>query len=225
MKKIVIVLTMFMSLICVSVNAENVNVNKNILSQLNIINENTFENENAVTREECLTAIIKTLGATDDAINMADGSHVVCFVDAGFYSYIGCAYITHIAYGEEQVVDYPTFRTSHTRKNTDYFLFPKRKVTVKEVLAYMVRCLEESKENIDINITYEKSKEYGLINENDIFTQNPDMEISKNDFYTLLERLLNQKRYKYFEIVNGYFKMSGYVDEERSMTYLEFLSK
>lgn len=225
MKKIIIILTMFMSLICVSVNAENVNVNENILSQLNIINENMFENENTVTREECLTAIIKTLGVTDENVKNLDGSYFVAFVDSSFYSYIGCAYLSYIAYGEECEVITPTYNSSHTRKNTDYFLFPKRKVTVKEVLAYMVRCLEESKENIDINITYEKSKEYGLINENDIFTQNPDMEISKNDFYTLLERLLNQKRYKYFEIVNGYFKMSGYVDEERSMTYLEFLSK
>lgn len=197
---------------------------KSTLLQFNIIDESYFSNANTVSREECIVAIMRVIGVTDEEIEKLNGDDLICFADTDTFSYFGCARLGNIAYGEECVVNYPTHRTSHTLKNTDTFFFPKRAVTVKETVAFMVRCLEEISKG-DINYTFEEAKDYGILNEKDSFIINADLPISQNDFYILLERFLQQKRYKYYGRENNIFSMAGNIDKYRSMSYFDMLNQ
>ena len=190
-----------------------------LLFELNIIDETYFSNTNTVTREECLIAIMRAIGVTGIEFDSIDGADFYGFADTPFLSYFGCAYLSKIAYGEERVIDYSTYRTDHTGRNVDYFFFPKRAVTVKEALAFMIRCLEQS-DNESLEYAMKRAEEYGLINCNDDFVNKGDSELNQNDFCVLLERFLHKNRYKYYDGTKDGFRMDGYVDEARSVTYL-----
>ena len=192
-----------------------------ILSELGIIDKSFFKSDNIVTREEAIIAIMRTIGITDEDVRLLNGADLITFVDTKSYSYIGCANLSKIAYGEECIIDYPTYRTIHTRKNIDFFFFPERPITLKESLAFMVRCLECDTIYKDINFAWSKAKEYGLIKDEDEL--NDDCIISQNAFCMLLKRMLCQKRYKYYDRVDNIFDMKCYVDTESNITYLEFL--
>ncbi|MBU5449764.1 hypothetical protein [Acetivibrio sp. MSJd-27] len=226
MKKLIIAVVAIMYLLgMINVYADNSCVLeiRTMLNQLNILDESGFSNPDAITREECLVTIMRVIGVTDEEIEKLNGADLISFADTAAFSYFGCADLAGIAYGEECVVDYPTERTSHTLKNTDFFFFPKRAVTTKECLAFMIRCLQSDKADFDLIL--EKAKDHGLMNDKDDFIQNPNSIISQDDFFVLLERFLHQKRYKYYDRVDNRFRMDGYIDEEQSMTYLEFLTQ
>ncbi|MBE7020877.1 MAG: hypothetical protein E7411_05565 [Ruminococcaceae bacterium] len=195
---------------------------KNKLIELNIMNEDYFSNSSTVTRKECLIAIMRCIGLTDQIISLFNGADYTAFVDTHPYSYYGCAYRAKIAYGEECMVDYPTYRTSHTGKNTDIFFFPERNVSVKETLAFMVRCLIS--DELEYDGTIEKAKAYELIYEYDNFVNDENAFISPESFLILINRFVHQGRYKYYDKIEQHYDMNGCIDEERSMTYLEFLS-
>lgn len=219
---IIIIATMyFLGMINVYADNSTDSETETMLIQLNIIDENYFSNSDTVTREECLVAIMRVIGASDEEIEKLNGADIISFVDTDSFSYFECAWLSGIAYGEECVVDYPTHRTSHTLKNTDFFFFPERAATVKETLAFMVRCLEADK--IDIDVAFEKAKEYGLVKAEDSFIQELDSAINPNEFCTLLERFMQQKRYKYYDRVDNDFRPDGNIDEERSVSYLDML--
>ena len=102
-----------------------------------------------------------------------------------------------------------------------------RAVTLKETVAFMVRCLEEAN-GISLDETYEKAMEYGLINENDEFTRQPDEPILYRDFLTVLTRFLDMPQYLYFEISSGGYQerlAEGFFrkNENKDMTYYEYL--
>lgn len=221
MKKIITVVVAIMYLTGVAISANADNSALSVLMHLNILSESELYRTDTVTREECLVAIIRVIGATDETIENLNGADVISFADTTSFSYFECARLSGIAYGEECEVEYPTERTMHTLKNTDFFFFPERAVTVKECLAFMNRCLQSEK--IDFDLTVEKAKDNGLINDRDSFIKNPDDYISHDDFFVLLERLLQEKRYKYYGCENNVFDMNASKDENRSMTYLESL--
>lgn len=199
-------------------------VERDMLVELNIIDESYFSDSNTVTRGECIVAIMRVIGVTDKEIEKLNGGDLISFADTDAFSYFGCAWLGKIAYGEECIVDYPTERTRHTLKNADFFFFPDRVVTVKETLAFMVRCLEDTNKR-DINDTFERAKDYGILSNDDLFINNADSVISQNDFCILLERFLQQKRYKYFGRENNIFRMEGNIDENRSISYLDMLKQ
>ena len=145
----------------VAANHINVVNTSEILNNYNILNESDIMNTEAVTREECITAIMKAIGLTDKKLEHMNGSDIIGFVDCESFTYIDCAYSSKIAYGEEHNVDYMTPRIKHTHNNTDIFFFPDRPVTAKECLAFMVRCFEDG--YVDYDLTLEKAKEYNLI--------------------------------------------------------------
>jgi len=196
------------------------------LKQLNIVDENTFSNNNTVSRGECLTTIMRSIGLKDEYLMSLNGADFYAFVDTESYSYYGCAYRAQIAYGEECIVKHPTYRSSHTGKNTDFFFFPERPATIKEALAFMVRCLSSDNSNYE-NTTIEALK-FNLIYPEDSFINELDSNISQETLYLLLERFLSQKRYKYYKNEyctnkNDYFRMEGWIDEKQNITYWEHL--
>ncbi len=226
MKKLIFIVTALMmylsGMLAVFAVGSSVYDLNNTLIQLNIVDENGFSNPYAITREDCLISIMRVIGLTDDQIEKLDGADFISFADTAPFSYFGCADAGKIAYGEECVVDYPTLRTAYTLKNTDIFFFPNRAVSVKECLAFMNRCLQPGKP--DFNLTIENAKDNGLINAQDDFCQNPNSFINQDCFFVLLERLLQQNRYKYYG-QNGDFKMQGSIDEDRSISYFEMLNQ
>lgn len=104
-----------------------------------------------------------------------------------------------------------------------------RCVTVKEIVAFMVRCLEQTGD-AGLDETYCIAQKYGLLKEGDMFLENPDEEILYKDFLTILKRFLNMKQYLHFEITSG-----GYSElwtegrfrknKNRDITYYEYLKK
>lgn len=224
MKKRILIIMMVLNLLMpMSVCASNECVSDtDILALLEIVEDDYFTNSETVTREECIIAIMRVIGVTDAKVDKLYGADLFCFVDTSAFSYFGCAYLGGIAYGEECVVDYPTYRTSHTSKNTDFFFFPERLVTVKETLAFMNRCLGEDKSE-KYEFTIEHAKAYGLIEDTDLFAVDENALIDKKDFCALLKRMLYQKRYKYYSVESDGSYMEGNIDKERSMTYIDFL--
>ncbi len=184
----------------------------NDLKKFNIINEMDFTDTSNITREKCLVAIMKTIGVTDNDIKKLNGSDRYAFADTPTYSYIGCAYYAKIAFGEEKVIDYATYRTSHTGKNVDLFFYPDRYATIKDCLAFCTRCLDDNVKTIEDVV--EKSIEYGFIDNEDI--KNIDNYINKDEFYNILNKMLHQKRYRYY---SSPFVMEGYIDKNKSVTY------
>ena len=226
MKKMIITIILIMCfLVNINVYADNsdVSVYKDELIRLNILDEDDFSNSDTITRGDCLIAIIRAIGITDNDISRFDGADFMPFVDTASFSYFGYAYMAEIAYGEKCVVDYPTYRSTHMRTNWDYFFFPERAVTVKETLAFMVRCLEKER-NESLEYAIEKAEEYGLIKDNDTFIDKSDSTLSQDDFYVLLNRFLQQKRYKYYDSL-GSVGIEVYFDEDRSISYFEMLEQ
>ncbi len=193
----------------------------------NLIEKEGFENSDTVTRFECVNAIIKAIGATEEtALSAAmllygcltgpkenaflDGDDIVPFDYAKYadkeMGYIKLAFYNELAKGE-------------IIQNRRYFYFD-RPVTLKETSAFMMRCLKGPDLN-DLDETFAMAKEYGLIKEDDIFYNNGDSSITLDYFCTMLWRFLNQNRYLYFNAEN--FGTGLGKDEDRSMTYLEYL--
>lgn len=200
-----------------------VNSEINTLEELGIIDDASIS-FNPVTREECLVAVLRVIGVTDDYISTLGGADYITFADTSSYSYFGIAFFNKIAYGEEIVVDFPTERTRHTFKNTDYFFFPHKNATINECLAFMVRCLIDDK-NDDLNSVIINAKTIGLINEKDSFINKLDSELEKCDFIILLERFLQQRRFRYFDKLESVDGMKLVADSERRKTYLDFLNQ
>ncbi|MBE7011372.1 MAG: hypothetical protein E7415_01715 [Ruminococcaceae bacterium] len=219
MKKIISLILFFcciLNIIPICADEIESDVTEHDLIKFGILDEDSFLNDDTITREECLIAIMRVIGLTDNDVNMMDGADCYAFVDVGPFTYIGCAWESRIAYGIECIVDFPTYRSSHTGKNTDYFFFSDRDATITEALAFMIRCLE--KDEIDLDMAIEKAYQYGLLRTEDVFSEHLDSKINQRDFSILLDRLLQQKRCKYYEAWHG---IGHKIDEERSISYID----
>lgn len=204
-----------------------------------------FESTESLTRFECLTAIMKAAGATKESckyfntvlydsysgipneiayvdgnaghVKTADGRDLRANLDGStfdIYKYtantgielISLAFYYGIAKGEF----YDGFR---------YFYF-ERPVTAYESAAFMVRLLEKGLPS-DLEMTYQLAKEFGIVLPEDEAYQDGDQTITPDYFCTMLLRFLELPRHYYFS--NRAYDTEMYEDEERSMTYLEYL--
>lgn len=191
---------------------------KDILVNIKILNKNGFSSENTVSREECITAIMRVIGVTDEMIKEFQLEEPCAFADADVYTYMGYARTGKIAYGEECIID--------AQNNEDCFFFPQRAVTVKEVLAFMNRCLDDEQE-ADFNSTLDVAIRHGLLSAEEELMQNPNDYINPDDFCLLLSRMLKQKRYKYYAEENNIMKCfidDLYSDRYYSISYQEMLT-
>ncbi|NLM50538.1 MAG: hypothetical protein GX196_06265 [Clostridiaceae bacterium] len=229
MKKtcLLLLLVLFINIPVSSIANSNETVNTELFYKYKLIDMEGFENNDTVTRYECLVTIMKAIGVTEDIAIGGSGILASCFgepseraffdgdgigpgVDFVKYSYkitgyIDLAFYYYIAEGE-------------FIGNRRYFYFD-RPVTAKEAAAFMVRCLK-GKDLGDLNKTFEIAKEMGLIKEEDVFYTNGDDFITPDYFLIMLQRFLNQPRYKYFD--EDLYLHYG-IDSERSMTYLQYL--
>lgn len=108
----------------------------------------------------------------------------------------------------------------------------KNYITIKDAIVMIEACLEDTE--TEKGKFFGKSKEYqrlfknarkSIINKNDIIYWIPiDRKATCEEIYTLLNRLLNQKRYKYLSDT-VYTEPKAKKDFERSITYKEYLEQ
>lgn len=244
MKKVFMII--FILIFSINVSADEINelLARNTLEKYSLLTVEGFERTDTVTRYECLNAIMKAIGAADDmdvmlydsysgkpsenAYHDGDGETVEAnserwikitndgkgtMIDVLKYNLKGLSYI--------RLAFYNGIAKGEIYQNRRYFCFD-RAVTAKEATAFMVRCLEGlGLENIDE--TYLIAKERGLVKEGDVYFKDGNNPITPDDFCIILQRFLYQKRYIYFNDVSvrTFYKE----DEERSMTYIEYLQQ
>lgn len=207
-----------------------------------------FESTESLTRFECLTAIMKAAGATKESA--VDASYYLssdyggvrkersCYDgDAGYvettkdgrvlwanYDGKGTTFET-FKYRAATGLDLIYLAVAHKIANGEisngrrYFYY-ERPVTANEAAAFMVRLLEEE-QPADMETTNQLARDYGLILPEDEAYQDGEQTITPDYFCTMLFRFLELPRYYYFSNEEGDSKK--YCDEERSMTYLEYL--
>ena len=205
---------------------------KETLKQYNVVDPSIFVNETIVTRNDCVALIMRSIGVPDNIFlesyigtqtfydfestdKMLEYFQECKFVSGTNYVAVAKEY-TNIIFGEKNQQE------EFSTEGAIYFNFV-RAVTTKETLAFMVRCLKNTDMDLaNIDVTFAKAKELGLIKETDAFYENPDNAISSDDLFILLHRFLYQPRYLYFGGKdNGDFN----VDSEGNMTYIEYLNQ
>ena len=185
---------------------------KEVLLALGIIDMDDGDVEE-VSRLQCITMLDKAIGITEEIVERDRKA----FYERPFKDvdspYASLAHSIGVAVGErivEYVYDGEEYGT--------YYFYPNRSVSTKEVCAFLVRCLEIPE--YDIDTTFAKAKEFGLVNETDWFYCNSDEPIDFDSICIIFYRFLYQPRYMYF---TGEFSPRHAIDNERSMTYLEYL--
>lgn len=186
-----------------------------LLKSYRIINDDFFKNEN-VNRVECITAILKIIGATPKTeeyyINANYTVPVFEDPDSGVYKghgYALAAGVNGIAFGVP----------NHAGSSTYYSFCPLDNVTTKEAIAFILRCLQPIADTNDsLDDSFIKAKETGMIQETDAFYSDKDSFLTPSDLCVLLQRMLYQPRYKYFD--EGHL----IIDKSSSVTYISYLS-
>lgn len=194
------------------------------VTNLRIIDSNIFENDTFITRNDCVGLIMKCIGVPDN-VTVESYAATPLFCDGDDITYYdkymtscklveGTAYValaaefTDVVKGVE-INDDNLIRFDFTRP-----------VTTKETLAFMIRCLYDIGD-ANLDETFDKALEIGLIKKTDTFCKDPDRVISCKDFFVLLQRFLYQRQYLYYSRERECFRKNT----ERNMTYYEFLQE
>ncbi len=195
--------------------------------------------KNKVTRSECIEAVMKVLGANKEANEdffQQDVEYTIYqdIIDDENFGYIQTSFFMDISCGRAKTQKW------QGEKVRELYFCPDEKVTLKEACAFIVRSLEQySIQDIlyddevkpsSLRKTYKRAKELGIIQSTDSFYSIlGGRKITYEDLSVLLYRMLNQPRYWYIEKSMSEwasFPSWNYkTDEDRSMTYREFLDK
>ena len=182
--------------------------------------------KNPVRRIDCIVTIMKLIGMDSDAENkymnimwdrpifsdFYSNESVYPFTDDNNEGYIVAAYMAKVVVGTKIYEGYesPSFE-------------PKRSVTVKECLALMLRCLTDPETVSWCNVMQDSVK-IGLINEDELTDYIAENPLKSGQFYTLLCRMLNMKRYLYWPATNvSAYEKSMETDKTESITYIDWL--
>lgn len=205
------------------------------IESLNLCDTSLYDGENTVTRNDCVSIIMWAIGCPWDFPIEGDpyGGEINVFLDAEtdgdafaeeYFAVNKTTYrpdiiefarkYTDIIYGEWSVND------GLLAKERIYFNY-NRSVTLKECVAFMVRCLGDF-QGLDLDETFKIAVEMGLISDNDSAYKNPDSPISPDEFFVILQRFIHQKQYLFFDrdLSSGFRVNTG-----RNISYAEYLKK
>ena len=217
---------------------------KETLDKYRVIDTSLYDGETYITRNDGLSIILRAIGTTENVWYESYGSKGPIYSDEDFpdnvsgeeyiktiygdnskfntaegYGYYWADYITYAIRFDTGIV----YGDDRTEDGVITFRFP-RPITTNEALAFMVRCLDNRDIDMDIyNLedTFMRAEELGLIKETDAFYSDPDDQIAPDDFFVLVNRFIHQKRYLYFDREKGY---DYWHDWEGSTTYIEYLA-
>lgn len=256
MKKIAVsilcVLILFMAYISlryISFNDSAINVEpltaKQELVSLNIIREDVNDDD-YVSRTECLKAVLKIIGMTENVIDLHDTSEHSMGIDSFYYlqNEEKDGYGDHTAVVFSQVefynIDYNDVDNVSEKgegqiaygikvKPYQQKIFEGgRNVKLNEAVAFIERCLGPS----DINkyLMYKKGLKNGILSKKDSFyTILGEKEIKYKDLYIVLFRFLHSIRYKYIDTYEFADKdsMEKYfpnIDKSGTVRYIDWLN-
>ncbi|MCD8214597.1 MAG: hypothetical protein LUC97_02975 [Clostridiales bacterium] len=212
---------------------EETTLNK-VIKKLNIIN---------VSKLNCLMAVTKTAGMRVESL-FEDSDICVSVMEKTGLSEEWLKYVK--AYGF-QTWDTPDYGIEATIFSMIYGLLPddepekektyydytyehsalfSERASVKDCVSYILWFLTDMPEDITSEEMYVLAVETGLVEEADNVYEDWENRIDYNYFRTLLHRMLNAKRYIYFEeeIENDWFNAKRY-DESGEMTYLDYVKE
>ena len=194
---------------------------KEVLEKYKVIDNATFKNTDVVTRQECVETIVKAIGSNEKTVESQENVHfeIGNFTKPNILTGSGFSTRTLFA-GFHGIVSGEVNPDPNEGGKLRVFFYPDRAVTLKEVMAFMVRCLEKSKEGLDY--TFKRAEELELINKSDSFYQNTDGTVNPDDFCILLYRFLHQKRYLYYRSA---YDIRIHIDYSGEVTYLEHLDE
>lgn len=169
-----------------------------------------------ITRGNCIATIMKLIGVNKEAADKFANANYnnPVFYDIGDddlnAGYIILAKFSDVAVG-----------VNIDRRNIGYFE-PKRNVTVKECLTFMLRCLKDSDSVVWENVMTDSIK-IGLLQEDELDIFVADAPLLNKDFCTLLSRMLNMNRYLYWptEELQTEYANSMQIDISKSITYID----
>ena len=210
---------------------------KETLDKYIVIDTSLYDGETYITRNDGLSIILRAIGTTNNiSIESYSGKHSKITrideyynTDEAFTDFI-INYLNTCKFTWESEIysgDYFSYALCYTdivngEINTGEGIAfnDLRPITTNETL--MVRCLDNRDVDMDIyNLedTFKRAEDLGLIKETDAFYSNPDDQIAPDDFFVLANRFIHQKRYLYFDREKAEYRH----DLEGSMTYLDYL--
>ncbi|MCD8239001.1 MAG: hypothetical protein LUC92_06695 [Clostridiales bacterium] len=180
---------------------------------------------NYVTRLDCVSEIMKAAGLQADGYFSSEYITMEkMFEDDPFYDreYAYFAKRTGVLIGEENEAS-PTWVNCR----------PNETVTIKECTGFIMRTIDPEAQGKTDDELFESAKLRGLVKVDDSFYSDPDKALSYNDYYTLICRMLKEKRYLYFIFNDNLepfdwrrdflWNKAEQYDELGEMTYFEYL--
>lgn len=180
----------------------------------------SYIDENAqMSRGNCVTAIMKLIGVDKESANMYANLDYdkPMFYDMKYNNantgYIILAKFSGVAQGVQT-----------SGSNNIHNFETDRNVTVKECLAFILRCLKDPSTVKWGNIVF-KAEKMGLLKSDEVKNLNDEETLTCDMFKTLLERMLNMKRYLYWsdEDLSKDYTKSIKIDETGSIRYIEWI--
>lgn len=190
------------------------------LEELNVINTNSFHDEESVCRIEALPVIMKVFNIhEEDVINAGIFFVAPPFADVD-YSMVGERDIANkvMSLSDKSYVNVAVGISMIRGYGGDFY--PFNKITADETVAIMARFKEHKAVYHDewykLESTHQYAQEVGLFLKTDRFYENGSVAVTVEEFETLLYRLINQPAF-------WYFNDGQYYDFERSKTYADIL--
>lgn len=211
----------------ITVYSESLDYITGWLEKLNVIYRDSFYSKDSVCRIEALPVIMRAFGLDDESIGKCSPT----FISPPFGDItIGTNGKRDIMNKKISCVDraYVFAAVGHGWIYNGAFFHSFDNITADEALAMIVR-FKEHKTAIgygawftigiwgDLKYTHQYAQENGLLQENDRFYENGDIEITADELKLLLYRLMNQPAF-------WYFNDGQYYDLERSKTYADILN-
>lgn len=207
------------------------------LGRLGVLKTRVFKDDGDITRYEALKTIILAIGGSDELIMDYNTSYLIFDtsmlgpsvpreygyydthepLDGGEFEW-NQKYATAEGLGQINIAFYNGITKGEIHNGKRYFLFDK-KVSIREAVTFMVRCLKGV--DIEPDEAYKIAIEIGLIQKDDIYFGHGEQWLDYNYFRELLGRFIEQPRYLYFGNNEEFPKVS--IDESGEMTYKEYL--
>lgn len=152
-----------------------------------------ISDESKVSRSECIMSIMQSLGVDEYSADIYKYSdyYIPVFADLGndvYEGYIIIAKFADVAAG-----------ISRYEGDTVRCFEPKRGVTVKECLTFMMRCLEEPTSIKWDEDVIDSAVMNGLLTEDEADVVSPNDQISRELFTTVMGRFSDMNKYLYWE--------------------------
>lgn len=243
-KKVIIffVIICILSISCISIltyckpiKIENIDKSKRICDELHITSSKKY-----MSREDFLGMILSVVGLNENIFDMycygmdregfatddlKTGNQYQITNDISEVEFDKIYRYDTLCYIACDVNILQTYKKTYEYRGKNY-------ITIKDAIVMIEACLEDTK--TEKGKFFGKSKEYqrlfenaqkNIVNKNDMIYWVPiDRKATRDEIYTLLNRLLNQKRYKYLSDA-AYNESKAQIDYDRSITYKEYLEQ